>query len=250
MKKFFIVSFFTAVICLSLIACTPTPPYAKVQYWFETEIKVFPESAGVYVSQIASDDYGHNMFRCFVKSENSDKFEPSQYDIGNVYFIMYTPDGSYDTCVNKERYAICTDDPSEDNPEFARFLKDNHWGEEYTDYENLYESEESPVLFKEEDREILSELADKMAELAVGKQSGKTDSYVLGEIRGNYASGIYYYGDLDLENMTMKFIRINITEEMLKEYNENGTVSSQGTSVEEFDPYRYSEYANEIIANT
>lgn len=49
--------------------------------------------------------------------------------------------------------------------------------------------------------------------------------------------------------MTMKFIRINITEEMLKEYKENGTVSLHGISVEDFDPYRYSEYVDEIIRN-
>lgn len=250
MKKFLIISVFTVVVCLSLIACTPTPPYAKVQYWFNTEVNIFPENAGVYISQIASDDYGHNMFRCFVKSENSDKFEPSKYDIGNVYFIMYNPEGSYDTYVNKEKYAICTDDPSEDNPEFAQFLKDNHWGEKYTDYENLYETEDLPVFFKEEDSAKMNELADKMAELAVGKQTGKTERYAFGQIRGNYAGGIYYYGDFDFENMKMKFIRINITEEMLKEYKASGKVSQQGTSVEDFDPYRYSEYVNEIIANT
>lgn len=250
MKKILAVSFFMVVICLNLTACTPTHPYAKVQYWFKTEVNVFPENSGIYISQVASDDYDHNMFRCVVESEKLDEFEPSRYDVGNIYFIMYNPSGSYDTYVNKNKYAFCTDDPSEDNPEFAQFLKDNHWGEKYTDYEKLYESAELPTLFEEKDSKVLNELAEKMAELAAGKKFGKTEGYVLGEIRGNYESGIYYYGDLDPENMTMKFIRINITEEMLKEYKENGTVSQQGTSVEDFDPYRYSEYVNEIIANT
>ena len=249
LKKILILFIIIVISCLSLMACTPTHPYAKVQYWFETEVNVFPENSGIFISQVASDDYDHNMFRCFVKSENLDKFEPSQYDIGNIYFIMYNPNGSYDTYVNKSNYVFCTDDPSEKNPEFAQFLKDNHWGEKFTDYEKLYESAELPTLFEEKDSELLNELAEKMAELAVGKKSGKTESYVLGKIRSNYVSGIYYYGDFDLENMTMKFIRINITEEMLKEYKENGTVSSQGISVEDFDPYRYSEYADEIIRN-
>ena len=109
--------------------------------------------------------------------------------------------------------------------------------------------EQNPQLWNDDLKATIYSIAEKMVELAVGKKSGKTESYVLGEIRSNYVSGIYYYGDFDLENMTMKFIRINITEEMLKEYKENGTVSSHGISVEDFDPYRYSEYVDEIIRN-
>lgn len=250
MKKFLIAFMVVAVACLSLAACTPTPPYAKVQYWFKTEVNLFPENSGVFISQVESDDYDHKMFRCFVGSENLYKFERSRYDIGNVYFIMYTPNGSYDTYVNKSRFSVCTDDLSEENPVFAEFLKDNHWGEKYTDYEKLYEKTELAVLFDEEDVAVLDELAGKAAELAVGKEIGKTESYVLGEIRSNPDSGIYYYGDFDLTDMTMKFIRINITREMLQEYKESGEVPPGAASAEDFDPHRYSEYVNEVIQNT
>lgn len=250
LKKLIVLILFVLGSSIGLIACTPTPPCIIMQNSFSSAMDIFPDGAPVYVLCMNYDEQNHYMFRCYVKGEDVADFGKSAYDIGNIYFICYSPYMSYDYYVKKDKYSVCTDDPSEKNPEFAQFLKDNHWGEKYTDYEKLYEPAELPTLFEEKDSELLNELAEKMAELAVGKKSGKTESYVLGEIRSNYVSGIYYYGDFDLENMTMKFIRINITEEMLKEYKENGTVSSHGISVEDFDPYRYSEYVNEINRNT
>ena len=219
LKKLIVLILFVLGSSIGLIACTPTPPCIIMQNSFSSAMDIFPDGAPVYVLCMNYDEQNHYMFRCYVKGEDVADFGKSAYDIGNIYFICYSPYMSYDYYVKKDKYSVCADDPSRENPEFAQFLKDNHWGEKYTDYEDMYE------------------------------KSGKTESYVLGEIRSNYASGIYYYGDFDLENMTMKFIRINITEEILKEYKENGTVSSQGISVEDFDPYRYSEYVDEIIRN-
>lgn len=50
--------------------------------------------------------------------------------------------------------------------------------------------------------------------------------------------------------MTMKFIRINITKETLQAYKDSGEVTSSGVSSENFAPYRYAEYVDEIISNT
>ena len=224
LKKLITLIIFALASSIGLVACTPTPPSIILQRSFSSTVDIFPEGTPVQIETVKILD-DRFMFRCFIKTEQIDDFCPSEYDIGNVYFIASEGALSTNPFVIKGKYSVCCDDPSEDNPEFAQFLKD------------------------EKDGEVLNELAEKMVELAVGKKSGKTESYVFGEIQSNYVSGIYYYGDFNLENMTMKFIRINITEEMLKEYKENGTVSSHGISVEDFDPYRYSEYVDEIIRN-
>lgn len=248
LKKLITLIIFALASSIGLVACTPTPPSIIMQRSFSSTVDIFPEGTPVQIETVKILD-DRFMFRCFIKTEQIDDFCPSEYDIGNVYFIASEGALSTNPFVIKGKYSVCCDDPSEDNPEFAQFLKDNHWGERYSDYEDMFDAEDLSALFEEKDGEVLNELAEKMVELAVGKKSGKTESYVFGEIQSNYVSGIYYYGDFNLENMTMKFIRINITEEMLKEYKENGTVSSQGISVEDFDPYRYSEYVDEIIRN-
>lgn len=248
LKKLITLIFFALASSIGLVACTPTPPSIIMQRSFSSTVDIFPEGTPVQIETVKILD-DRFMFRCFITTEQIDDFSPSEYDIGNVYFIASEGALSTNPFVMKGKYSVCCDDPSENNPEFDRFLKDNHWGERYTDYEDMFDADDLPVLFEEKDGEVLNELAEKMAELAVGKKLGKTESYVFGEIQSNSAHGIYYYGDFDLENMTMKFIRINITKEMLKEYKENGTVSSHGISVEDFDPYRYSEYVDEIIRN-
>lgn len=249
LKKIVVFIIVVAVICVGFTACTPTPPSIIMQRCFQSTVNIFPEDAPVHIETIEVLNNSF-MFRCIIETEELKEFESSKYDIGNVYFIAYTEKMSTDPFVIKSKYSVCTDKPTEDNPLFAQFLKDNHWGEEYTDYEILYGSKKSAVLFDEEDTEVLNELAGKMAEKITEKQIGKTDEYVLREIRSNPASGKYYYGDFNLKDMTMKFIRINITKETLQAYKNSGDVTLSGVSLEDFDPYRYAEYADEIISNT
>lgn len=137
------------LIVVGFVACTPTPPSIIMQRNFEYAMNIFPEDAPVYVLGIEHDDLNHYMFRCFVKGEDIEIYESSQYDIGNMYFICYSPYMSYDYYVVKDKYFLCTDKPTEDNPLFAQFLIDNHWGENYTDYEILYGAEKPAVLFEE-----------------------------------------------------------------------------------------------------
>lgn len=249
LKKIVVFIIVITVICVGFVACTPTPPSIIMQRCFQSTVNIFPEDTPVHIETIEVLNNSF-MFRCIIETEELKEFESSKYDIGNVYFIAYTEKMSTDPFVIKGKYSVCTDKPTEDNPLFAQFLKDNHWGEEYTDYEILYGSEQPAVLFEEEDTEVLNELAGKMAEKITAKQIGETDEYVLGEIRSNPASGKYYYGDFNLKDMTMKFIRINITKETLQAYKDSGKVPSSGVSSEDFDPYRYAEYVDEIISNT
>ena len=249
LKKIVIFMIVITVICVGFAACTPTPPCIIMQRCFQSTVNIFPEDAPVHIETI---DVLNNsfMFRCIIETEELNEFEPSKYDISNVYFIAYTEKMSTDPFVIRGKYSVCTDNPTEDNPLFAQFLKDNHWGKDYTDYEILYGSKKTAVLFEEEDADVLNELAGKMAEHFTEKQIRKTDEYVLGEIRSNPVSGKYYYGDFNLKDMTMKFIRINITRETLQAYKDSGEVILSGVSSEDFDPYRYAEYADEIIINT
>lgn len=249
LKKIVVFIIVITVICFGFVACTPTPPSIIMQRCFQSTVNIFPEDAPVHIETIEVLNNSF-MFRCIIETEELNEFEPSKYGIGNVYFIAYTGNLSSDPYVIKGKYSVCTDNPAEDNPLFAQFLKDNHWGDECTYYEILYGSEKPAVLFEEEDTEVLNELAGKMAEKITKKQIGKTDEYVLGEIRSNPASGKYFYGDFNLKDMTMKFISINITKETLQAYKDSGKVPSSGVSSEDFDPYRYAEYVDEIISNT
>lgn len=249
LKKIVVFIIVITGICVGFVACTPTPPSIIMQRCFQSTVNIFPEDAPVHIETIEVLNNSF-MFRCIIETKELKEFEPSRYDIGNVYFIAYTGNLSSDPFVIRGKYSVCSDNPTEDNPLFTQFLKDYHWGENYTDYEILYGSEKPTVLFEEEDTEVLNELAGKMAEKITEKQIGKTTEYVLGEIRSNSARGKYYYGDFNLKDMTMKFIRINITKETLQAYKDSGEVILSGVSSEDFDPYRYVEYADEIISNT
>lgn len=251
LKKLAVVIIIVIVLlCFGLATCMSTPPHILMQEDFSWAMNIFPEGAPIYVGTVKLNNNGNYMFRCIVKGENLQDFEPSQYDIGNVYFIASMGELSTEPHVVKGQYSICTNNPTQDNPLFVQFLKDNHWGEEYKGYEGLWNKNKLPEMFTEEDEGTLDELADKMAELVTGKKIGKTEEYVLGVIRSHSKSGKYYYGEFDLQKMTMKFIRINIGKETLKAYKESGEVTLSGVSLEDFDPQKFVQYVDEIRSNT
>lgn len=100
LKKIVVFIIVVAVICVGFTACTPTPPSIIMQRSFQSTVNIFPEDAPVHIETI---DVLNNsfMFRCIIETEELNEFEPSKYDIGNVYFIAFTEKMSTDPFVIK-----------------------------------------------------------------------------------------------------------------------------------------------------
>lgn len=107
-----------------------TPPWAKAQEGFFSDVCVF-SAEDVTVSKVDFDGNSRDMYKLDFTSKYTETNDVSSYGTGiaDIYFICVIEQDSYSYYLESGNYAICTDDPTENNPEFVAFLKDNRWGE-------------------------------------------------------------------------------------------------------------------------
>lgn len=215
-----------------------TPPWAKAQDYYLEDVSPFCGQTTVVT--VENDGKGHVLYR-IVLSDNHQKYAnktPSENAIENIYLICMFEQDSYSYIIESENFAICTDDPTEDNPEFTQFLSDNRWGEEHVDKLNPVRIDRPKYKNDDENRNAAAQLK---AETASGKEAGDNEGYRFSLI--NYDSnGKYLYVYFDKLEKEAVFYKITVSEEEAIAYAESGEADiSQGVEITEFDPCRYKE---------
>lgn len=214
-----------------------TPPWAKAQDGYLGDVSLF--CGQTTVVRVENDGKGRVLYRIVLR-DNYQKYAnntPSEIAIENIYLICMFQQDSYGYIIESENFAICTDDATEDNPEFAQFLKDNRWGEEHVDKPNPVRIDRP----KNDNDENFSAAAQLKAETAAGKNTGDNEEYCFSLI--NYdCNGKYLYVYFDKIAKEAVFYKITVSEEEATAYAESGEVDiSQGVEITEFDPYKYKE---------
>ena len=215
-----------------------TPPWAKAQDGYLGDVSLF--CGQTTVVRVENDGKGRVLYRIVLR-DNYQKYAnntPSEIAIENIYLICMFQQDSYGYIIESENFAICTDDATEDNPEFAQFLKDNRWGEEHVDKLNPVRIDRPKY---ENDDENFSAAAQLKAETAAGNKTGDNEENCFSLI--NYdCNGKYLYVYFDKIAKEAVFYKITVSEEEATAYAESGEVDiSQGVEITEFDPYKYKE---------
>lgn len=219
-----------------------TPPRVKAQESFSSD--ACPFASQVYIEKIENDGKDRILYR-LVFPENYQKYQnraPGENAVENIYLICAFDRDYYEYFIESENFAVCTDDPTEENPEFARFLKDNRWGEDRVYTSNPVDISR-PNHAEDENR---TAAAQAKAESAAGNKTGEYDEYVFSLISCD-CNGKYVYVYFDKSSLDFLYYKISVSEEEAAEYIENGqTDISEGVEIIKFDPYKYKEILEDL----
>lgn len=220
-----------------------TPPWAKAQEGFFSDVCVF-SAEDVTVSKVDSDGNSRDMYKLDFTRKYTEANDVSSYGTGiaDIYFICVIEQNSYSYYLESGNYAICTDDPTEGNPEFAAFLKENRWGEPLEDKER----QRCPFLPDNGDKEgDKAKAALKKAETYL-KDKGKEKN---GELKVSICDdkGRYVVCELDGKTGNARFFEITVSEYDYRDYLA-GREPDVTSGIEEtpFDPYEYERLLEEL----